>query len=93
MNEREFKEVFKKLRLFPDYINDKSLSQIFLDLATNREDQSIDCLEFMEGVKKASHSIFSKAQRDSQLVVNMYEGGDLYFFWVFDNLIQKEMSQ
>jgi len=92
MNEKEFKEVFRRLRLFPEYINDKQIKQVFQDLVMNREDQAIDALEFNEGVKKASHYIFNKAAKD-QVAFNASEGGDLFFYWVFDNFIQKEMSQ
>lgn len=94
MNEKEFRDVFRKIRLFPDYINDKQIKEVFHDLIMAREDQTIDALEFAEGVKKASHCVYTKASKDHHVVFAVNEGGgDLYFYWVFDQFIKKEMSQ
>lgn len=92
MNKQEFKEVFKKLKLYPDYIALAKIDEIFLETTQGTGKNTIDTLEFLECMRRAAQSIY-EAIEESDTESSNSQTEDLLLFKLYDRFIHKEMFQ
>ena len=91
MNGDEFKEVFKKLKLFPEYINLNQIYQIFGERAEHNGRQTLNVLEFIECFKKASQLVYHSNELASRILDLADETRDTLLVWMFDRFIKDEV--
>jgi len=93
MNGDEFKDVFKKLKLFPEYINLNQIYQIFGERAEHNGRQTLNVLEFIECFKQASQLVYHSNELASRILDHADDARDSLLVWIFDRFIQTEVHK
>ncbi len=93
MNGEEFKEVFKKLKLFPEYINLNQIYQIFGERTDHSGKDTLNVVEFIECFKKASQLVYHSNELASRILDNMDEASDGLLVWMYNRFIHTEVHR